>query len=198
MTKMKFIALLRTAKSFDDFCTAQADLLSVLPELKIMLDYNIHKENQPYDLWEHSCRTVMALPKGECASDALVVAALLHDVGKPDAKMHGTNGDVHYPSHALHGSQLVHAMLECPVSKFASWFSEEEAKEIVFLIKHHDDNFRKANYDFKLLKKQPKNWLIDLCYLEKADAIAHKQTDEILQRIADAERMLQVANKMKA
>lgn len=198
MTKMEFITLLRTAKSFDDFCTAQADLLSVLPELKIMLDYNIHKENQPYDLWEHSCRTVMALPKGECASDALVVAALLHDVGKPDAKMHGTNGDVHYPSHALHGSQLVHAMLECPVSKFASWFSEDEAKEIVFLIKHHDDNFRKANYDFKLLKKQPKNWLIDLCYLEKADAIAHKQTDEILQRIADAERMLQIANKMKA
>lgn len=198
MTKMEFISLLRTAKSFDDFCTAQADLLSVLPELKIMLDYNIHKENQPYDLWEHSCRTVMALPKCECASDALVVAALLHDVGKPDAKMRGTNGDVHYPSHALHGSQLVHAMLECPVSKFASWFSEEEAKEIVFLIKHHDDNFRKANYDFKLLKKQPKNWLIDLCYLEKADAIAHKQTDEILQRIADAERMLQIANKMKA
>lgn len=198
MTKMEFITLVRTAKSFDDFCTAQADLLSVLPELKIMLDYNIHKENQPYDLWEHSCRTVMALPKGECASDALVVAALLHDVGKPDAKMHGTNGDVHYPSHALHGSQLVHAMLECPVSKFASWFSEDEAKEIVFLIKHHDDNFRKANYDFKLLKKQPKNWLIDLCYLEKADAIAHKQTDEILQRIADAERMLQIANKMKA
>lgn len=198
MTKTEFIALLRTAKSFDDFCTAQADLLSVLPELKIMLDYDVHKENQPYNLWEHSCRTVIALPKVENASDALYVAALFHDVGKPDAKMHGTNGDVHYPSHALHGSQLVNAMLECPVSKFADWFSGEEAEEIVFLVKHHDDNFKKANYDFRLLKKQPKNWLIDLCYLEKADAIAHKQTDAILQRIVDAERMLQIANKMKA
>ena len=43
MTKTEFITLLRTAKSFDDFCAAQADLLSVLPELKIMIVYDVHK-----------------------------------------------------------------------------------------------------------------------------------------------------------
>ena len=59
------------------------------------------------DLWAHSLRTVDAAAELAPTDETLALAALLHDVGKPD-----TLADGHFPGHDEHGAQLASAFLE--------------------------------------------------------------------------------------
>jgi tRNA nucleotidyltransferase (CCA-adding enzyme) len=81
---------------------AQTGLLAVIaPELERQRGLGQNKIDGE-DLWEHTLRTVDAAPN----SAVVRLAALLHDVGKPD-----TAADGHFHGHETVGAEMARAML---------------------------------------------------------------------------------------
>ena len=62
-----------------------------------------------YDLWNHSLQTVCNLPK-DIDEDMVYLAALLHDIGKPDCVIEDTrDGKInnHYYGHPKRSMEIV-------------------------------------------------------------------------------------------
>ena len=104
---------------FDELCkllpdvTAQ-DLLrfrhilaQVIPELTPSFDFDQHSPHHIYDVFTHTAHVVEAAPR----ELALRWAALLHDIGKPQAYAPDETGRGHFPSHAKYSAQIADAVL---------------------------------------------------------------------------------------
>ncbi len=75
------------------------------------------------DLWAHTLRTVDAAP----AEQPIVrLAALLHDVGKPE-----TAADGHFPGHEIRGAELAASILR------RLRFPRETVERVAHLVRHH-------------------------------------------------------------
>lgn len=95
---------------------------------------NIH---HCYDLFGHTLHTVEAVSNKDISEDnlkRLKVAALFHDIGKPDvAKMNPKTGQQVFYGHAQKSQEIANELLK----EFG--YKEDEIKKIEFYIKHHDD-----------------------------------------------------------
>ncbi len=78
-------------------------LVSFLPEFKASIGYDLGSPRQPVSLDEHVFLVVQAAAEAD-ASLAVRVAALLHDLGKPEADRLGT-------SHATEGERIARVVL---------------------------------------------------------------------------------------
>ena len=195
--KMDFIA--------DSICNRKLSAEGALELLYVMNPELIKikgcDQDNPYhrlNLWEHLIATtnnILELENfkyfGQKTKSILVIAALLHDVGKPDVKAtkyverYGREIDTFY-GHAAVSEKIAREILTRDNS-----FNYNEISMITFLVKHHDafSNFRndKKNYTsitrknvLKSLTRtadtisaQNYNFLIDrqkaLTYLAEAD-----------------------------
>ncbi len=82
-----------------------------------------------YDVWTHTLKTIENLPHD--APLRLVMAALLHDIGKPQTRTVDAGGDVHFYSHEKLSATLARKFLQR--LRFSSQFTEE----VVFLVSMH-------------------------------------------------------------
>ncbi len=174
-------------------------LQQIIPELSSQVGYDQWNPHHDRPLWEHTLSVVEGLPAS--ASYQLVLAALLHDVGKPrtiDFGLHcekcyasvpytsilahkpcsrcqeGTYSQKvgHYTNHDVVGADVTCQILE------RLKFSNDDIEFISGLVRHHNIGFS-AEWSFKTVRRfvnRVGTLLGPLLTLARADRAAHAPT----------------------
>lgn len=142
------------------------------------IDFKQNNPNHIYDVYEHSIKTVENVVdildqdkqiSGQKLNGALTLAALLHDIGKPQTAEIGQDGYLHFSRHAVVGKDIAFEILQ------RLKYQNSEIKEICQLIQYHDI--------FVVYKKTCKRILADigdeqfkkLLILREADVLAQSK-----------------------
>ncbi|MBQ4323432.1 MAG: HD domain-containing protein [Clostridia bacterium] len=134
-----------------------------LPELLPCVGFDQHNFHHIYDVYTHLLRTVESVP----STPRLRMAALLHDIAKPETFDLDEDGVGHFYGHASRSAEIADAILR------RLRFSNEDRLAVVTLIKHHDtpiDATEKALR--RKLNKLGEEGFFDLLSLIRGDNLA--------------------------
>ena len=165
-----------------------ADVLGVvIPELAAMKGFEQHNPYHRYDVLEHCIRAMEAVKTTPENRDYMKMAALFHDIGKPETYSMDENGIGHFYSHP--------AMSEVLVSGIMKRFKADNftARRVAVLVKRHDLIFEK---DERLLKKWMNRLgadvLAEILEIKLADNIATGNiSDELEHKFCEIRIMMQ-------
>ena len=133
MNLADLITILRESDSAVDIDRHRADIIQLIPKVKIMLDFNQQNYAHQYDLWEHCLQTVAGLSK-DIDDDMVFLAAMLHDIGKPDCQTYDTRDgkvNMHYYGHPQRSMEIVKdAIIPELLSKGESLRDDEQRRLI--------------------------------------------------------------------
>ena len=104
----ELIQILREAKTAEDIDRYRDEIMELIPKTAIMIGFDQKNYAHQYDLWLHSLHTVIGLPK-EIDDDMLFLAALIHDIGKPDCQTEGEKDgrvNMHYYGHPARSMEI--------------------------------------------------------------------------------------------
>ena len=134
------------------------ELLTMIPELVDMIDFNHNHPHHHLDVWNH---TLLALSLSKKDFDTRVVL-LLHDIGKP----HSYQEDEvrHFHGHAEVSSNMSVGILN------RLGFESEEMEMLTYLIREHDTEITREDIDTNK-ELCTKRFGIQFC-----DALAHNPT----------------------
>lgn len=104
-------------------------LFSVIPELRPCWRFDQQTPWHAYDVYEHTARTVAAVPP----QTELRLAALFHDIAKPQCFTLNAKGNGSFPDHAPAGAQLTGTILH------RLHYPKAVIETVVFLVAHHSD-----------------------------------------------------------
>jgi len=153
----------------------------IIPELAPCVSFDQHSPHHAYDIFTHTAHVVEAVPP----VIALRWAALLHDIGKPEAFTQDENGRGHFYKHAEISTSSADKILRRLKAPNAL------REQVVFLIKHH---MLPLEPDTKQLRrrlgKYGRDDLFALIALQRADN-AGKGTDEPMPDFDAVEDMLE-------
>lgn len=187
MNLADLITILRESDSAADIDRHRPDIIQLIPKVKIMLDFNQQNYAHQYDLWEHCLQTVAGLTK-DIDDDMVFLAAMLHDIGKPDCQTYDTRDgkvNMHYYGHPQRSMEIVKdAIIPELLSKGES-FRDDEQRRLIYYVEYHDDRVslrmkhlrRHLNMGVSLQEFQ------NLMRLQVADAKAHVLIPVVQQRI---------------
>ena len=187
MNLADLITILRESDSAADIDRHRSDIIQLIPKVKIMLDFNQQNYAHQYDLWEHCLQTVVGLPK-DIDDDMVFLAAMLHDIGKPDCQTYDTRDgkvNMHYYGHPQRSMEIVKdAIIPELLSKGES-LRDDEQRRLIYYVEYHDDRVslrmkhlrRHLNMGVSLQEFQ------NLMRLQVADAKAHVLIPVVWQRI---------------
>lgn len=187
MNLADLITILRESDSAADIDKHRADIIQLIPKVKIMLDFNQQNYAHQYDLWEHCLQTVAGLSK-DIDDDMVFLAAMLHDIGKPDCQTYDTRDgkvNMHYYGHPQRSMEIVkNAIIPELLSKGES-LRDDEQRRLIYYVEYHDDRVslrmkhlrRHLNMGVSLQEFQ------NLMRLQVADAKAHVLIPVVRQRI---------------
>ena len=82
-------------------------LLAYIPELRPMVGFDQHNEHHCFDVWEHTLQCVLHTPE----DPVLRLAALFHDIGKPQCFHLDENGVGHSYGHARVSADMARDIL---------------------------------------------------------------------------------------
>lgn len=193
---MKFeelIILLKSAESVDVIDLHRNDIAELIPEVRIMFDFDQKNYAHQYDLWMHCLHTVIGLPRNG-DDDMLYLAALLHDIGKPDSQVAGKreeDDNMHYYGHPEKSMEIVRDKVLPYLAAGGIRVSEDEKRRFIYYVEYHDDRVsmrikhlrRHLNIPVSLQEFQ------NLMALQVADAKAHVQLPIIKQRVEICEQL---------
>ena len=171
------VDLLKSANSVDEIDKYKEEIAELIPSVRGMFDFDQQNHAHQYDLWFHSLHTVVNLPKG-IDDDMLYLAALLHDIGKPEAQC-SKEGDPnkHYYGHAEVSERIV--CEECE-----GYLCFEDLERLLYYVRYHDDRVSlKLKHTRRHLKIVSFGEFRNLMLLEVADAKAHILEPAIQNRI---------------
>ena len=153
----------------------------IIPELAPCVGFDQHSPHHAYDVFTHTAHVVEAVPEVL----ALRWAALLHDIGKPEAFTQDENGRGHFLKHALFSAKSAEKILRRLKAPNAL------RTQVLFLIEHH---MLPLEPDEKLLRRRLGQYgrddLFALIALQRADN-AGKGTDESTPDFDTVENMLE-------
>ena len=187
MNLADLITILRESDSAADIDRHRPDIVQLIPKVKIMLDFNQQNYAHQYDLWEHCLQTVVGLPK-DIDDDMVFLAAMLHDIGKPDCQTYDTRDgmvNMHYYGHPQRSMEIVKdAIIPELLSKGES-LRDGDQRRLIYYVEYHDDRVslrmkhlrRHLNMGVSLQEFQ------NLMRLQVADAKAHVLIPVVRQRI---------------
>lgn len=157
-------------------------LKAVLPELAAQ--QGVPQDKQPgHDLWDHCLATVDAAAVIDPPNQVLRLAALLHDIGKPE-----TYADGHFIGHDARGADLAAALL----TRFA--FPRAEIERISRLIREHMFSYERRWTGAavrRFIRRAGPDLVEDLLALREADNLGSGQPanadhlDELRRRVRD-------------
>lgn len=145
----------------------------IIPSLSKTIDFDQKNKYHFHDVYTHSAYVV-----SYCKNDYITrLAALLHDVGKPNCFTIDENGYGHFYGHPLESYHLAKDVLK------DLKFSNKEMEEILFLVRYHDDVAVTKKQIKRMLAKTPDNKrecflrLIDLQHADRKDHINLEELD---------------------
>lgn len=98
--RIELVKLL-TGKKVESILTEYKDVIfGIIPELRTEDEFEQFSPYHIYDVWTHNIKVVGAIKN----DPAFRVAALLHDVAKPECFHMDENGVGHFPKHAYYGA----------------------------------------------------------------------------------------------
>ncbi len=178
--------LLKTAEDVDEIDIKREEIADLIPEIRIMFDYDQKNHAHQYDLWMHCLHTVINLPRN-LDDDMLYLAALLHDIGKPDCQVKGTKeGDtnMHYYGHQIRSMEIVRDEVMKTLVDNGILLPFDDCRRLIYYVRYHDD---RVSLKIKHLKEHMKIATLDefkkLMLLQVADAKAHVQIPIIAERV---------------
>ena len=178
MTLPELIGLLKTAESFGAINEKREEIALLIPEISVMFDYDQNNSYHLYDLWEHCVRTVLDIPKDN-TDDMLFLAALLHDIGKPECRCAGRkteDTESHYYGHPVVSKRIVEVQI---LPRLA--LPKDDAFRLLYYVEFHDDH---VGFKAKHLRKHYERvslWMFrNLMLLQMADAATHDMEKELI------------------
>lgn len=183
----ELLELLKNAETVEEINIKKSEIEKIIPKIKIMYEYDQKNSAHQYDLWRHSLHTVINLPRN-LDDPMLYLAALLHDIGKPDSCCKGKREDdknMHYYGHQLKSMEIVRDEVIPYLDNIGYKLSYVDIRRLLYYIEYHDDH---VSVKLKHLRRHLK--LMDfkefqmLMQLQVADAKAHIQIPIIAERVS--------------
>lgn len=182
------ILKLKEAEYVSAIDSHRSDIAQLMPRVEIIFDYDqLHRAHQ-YDLWVHSCHTVVGLPKN-IDDDMVYLAGLLHDIGKPYSRQENSRG-ISYVGHSVRGVEIVRNQIIPEISSGGVGLSADEIRRLLFYIEYHDCMNLKS-----LLNRVSRAELRNLVLLQIADAEAHIRLPVVERRILVCREFLRELDK---
>lgn len=193
MTLKEVILLLRNSKSIEEIDRHRDEILKLIPKAGIMVGFDQQNYAHQYELWEHCLWTVIGLPK-DIDDDMVYLAALIHDIGKPDCQTPGEKDgkiSMHYYGHPAKSMEITQDEIIPYLISIGESFSEDEQRRLLYYVGYHDDRVslkvkhlrRHLGLGASLAEFQ------NLMKLQVADAKAHVMIPIVEQRIEICEKM---------
>ena len=136
-------------------------LAAVIPELLPMKGFEQKNPHHIYDVWEHTLAVVRSIPP----TPHLRLAALLHDIGKPDCFTEDANGIGHFYQHDRLGAETARRILR------RLKFDNETTLRVVTLVREHGRQIEPSAKAVKrVLRRFGPEMFFDLIALKRADA----------------------------
>lgn len=178
----ELIKLLKTANSAEEIDEYRNEIVELIPTLKIMVGFDQKNHAHQFDLWMHSLHVVANLPRN-LGDDMLYLAALFHDIGKPDCQCKPTKPNdtsMHYYGHPKRSMEIVRDII---IPKL-SCINATDAKRLLYYVEYHDDRVsRKLKHINRHMKLASFEEFQNLMLLQVADAKAHILLPIIQERI---------------
>lgn len=132
----------------------------IIPQLKPMSGFNQNNPYHQHDVFTHTLKVI-----DNCVKDpVLILAALLHDSGKPVCYQEGEDGYTHFHGHAKHSAMIATEVLS------NLRFDNETAFQVVELIHYHDSTFT-------CTKAAVKRWLNKLSEMQLSRLLMLREAD---------------------
>ena len=193
MDLRELIGLLRHASEVKEIDKYRAEITELIPETRRMVDFNQQNYAHQYDLWEHSLQTVVGLPKS-IEDDMVYLAALVHDIGKPDCQSYDERDgkiNMHYYGHPKRSMEITRDEIIPGLIAKGEKLTEDEQRRLLYYVEYHDDRVslrmkhlrRHLNLGASVAEFQ------NLMKLQVADAKAHIMIPIVQQRIEICEKL---------
>lgn len=142
-------------------------MAQVIPPCGAMFGFEQRNPHHDYDVWEHTVRVVSAAPPDR----VLRLAALLHDIGKPECFTVDRNGVGHFYGHAAVSERIAREVF----SKYIRT-DRRTSDEVTLLVGHHDEQLIP---DRKIIRRRLSKYgeetLRRLIALQKADCAGQSE-----------------------
>ena len=183
---ISLISLLKSAIAYEEIDEHRDMITNYIPTVQMMFDYDQMNSSHQYDLWGHSIHTVLNLPK-DIDDDMLYLAALLHDIGKPDCQCDGRRPEdtnKHYYGHPERSAEIVKENVLPHLERMGIELESEDKRRLTYYVQFHDD---RVSLRIKHLRRHLKMTSFEefkkLMILQVADAKAHVMIPIIEERV---------------
>lgn len=142
----------------------------IIPELEPCMHFDQHNKYHHHDVYEHILSVV-----DNCKTDKFEIklAALLHDIGKPQTYTVGDDGWGHFYGHPKASREIAEHVIDERLS-----LSAKEKALVLDLVEHHDMEVHETEKCAKrMLNKYDRDFLADFCVLRQADRDDHINLD---------------------
>lgn len=182
----ELVSLLKTAEDAEDIDSKRREIGELIPAVKGMFNYDQQNHAHQFDLWMHSLNVVANLPRN-LEDDMLYLAALFHDIGKPDSRSRSNRPDdmnMHYYGHPKRSMEIVDAVIIPELDRKGFQISCMDVKRLLYYVEYHDDHVsKKLKHLNRHMKMASFEEFHNLMLLQVADAKAHIQLPIIAERV---------------
>lgn len=183
----ELLQLLKTAEDVQKINEYREEIAQWIPRVRTMFEYDQKNAAHQYDLWMHSVYTVVGIPRN-LEDGMLYLAALLHDIGKPDCQVKGKrpdDTDMHYYGHPARSKEIVEIEVIPFLLEKGADLSEEDRKRLLYYVEHHDDHMSLRLKHVREHMNIPVSFetFQKLMLLEVSDALAHVQIPIVAERV---------------
>jgi tRNA nucleotidyltransferase (CCA-adding enzyme) len=167
MTIRELYSILLSENPREELLNHEAQLFELIPELRVCKGFNQNNEWHVYDVYEHILHVVEGVP----SNLVLRLAALFHDIGKPECYTVDSNGVGHFYGHWNESLRIFSDFS----NKHGIDFSVSSL--VSKLIFYHDINISKLDDDGyeMLLETFNADGIKKLYQLKKADLLAQNK-----------------------
>lgn len=187
MKLRELIELLRKSESVEELDARRSEIRELIPKVEIMFEFDQQNSAHQYDLWMHTLHAVVNLPK-DIPDDMVYLAALLHDIGKPDSQISGKDPDdpyKHYYGHPHRSMEIVRDEIIPLLLQKGECLTADEQRRLIYYVEWHDDpmSLRMKHLRQHLNLGASFEEFRNLMKLQLADANAHIMIPIVCERV---------------